>query len=135
MLAGIQLLGIIFSLFMIYLAYVYYKRKNYGLRSFLIWLCVWLAALFLVSLPKTVYGVMQLLQIERTADFIVIMGFAFFSVITFYIYTIVKKNNYKIEQLVRQLAINEAEKKHSSKTDSEDALLKSKRLKLKEIKK
>jgi|WetSurMetagenome_2_1015567.scaffolds.fasta_scaffold626621_2 hypothetical protein len=136
MLAGIQLLGIIFSLFMIYLAYVYYKRKNYGLRSFVIWLCVWLAALFLVSLPKTVYGVMQLLQIERTADFIVIMGFAFFSVIIFYIYTTVKKNNYKIEQLVRQLAINEQEQKETAKANiSNDALSKSKNLKSKERRK
>jgi hypothetical protein len=122
MLAGIQLLGIIFSLIMIYLAYVYYRRKNYGIRSFLIWLCIWAAALFLMSFPKTFYGIMEVLQIERTADFIVLLGFGFFSVIIFYLYTIVKKNNHKIEQLVRQLAMDELEKK-------------SKRVKLKERKK
>jgi hypothetical protein len=111
MLAGIQLLGIVFSLIMIYLAYIYYKRKNYGIKSFLIWLGVWAGALFLMSFPKTFYGIMEVLQIDRTADFIVLLGFTFFSVIIFYLYTLVKKNNYKIEQLVRQLAMDELEKK------------------------
>jgi len=119
MLAGIQLLGIIFALIMIYMAYVYYRRKNYGIRSLIIWLCVWGAALFLVSFPKTFYGVMELLQIERTADFIVLIGFSFFSVIIFYMYTIVKKNNYKIEQLVRQLAIEGLEKKSKKEKSKE----------------
>jgi hypothetical protein len=76
---------------------------------------VWGAALFLVSFPKRFYGIMEMLQIERTADFIVLMGFTFFSVIIFYLYTTVKKNNYKIEQLVRQLAIEELEKKEKTK--------------------
>lgn len=136
MLAGIQLLGIIFALLMIYMAYLYYKRKNYGIRSLLIWLGVWCAALFLVSFPQTFYGVMEMLQIERTADFIVLVGFAFFSFIIFYLYTVVKKNNYKMEQLVREIAINGHEKKDTwKKPVSEDYASKPKKLKIKERKK
>jgi hypothetical protein len=110
MIAGIQLLGIVFSLIMIYMAYVYYKRKNYGITSLIIWVCIWAGALFFVSFPQTTYGIMEALKIERTADFMVMMGFTFFSVIIFYLYSTVKKNNYKIEQLVRQLAISQTEK-------------------------
>ena len=115
MLAGVQILGILFALSMIYITYVYYKRKNYNLRSLVLWLAVWTGTLVLISVPQTVYGVMQALQIERTADFFVVAGFAFFSVIIFYMYIILKKTNQKLEDLVRQTSFYEADKTNKKK--------------------
>lgn len=115
MIAGVQILGIVFCVIMLYFTYVYYKRNNYGLRSLVLWLIVWLGALFLVSFPQTLYGVMEALKIQRTADFITLLGFAFFAAITFYLYIVVKKNNRKMEQLVRELAIAGVENKKKKK--------------------
>lgn len=118
MLAGVQILGILFALSMIYITYVYYKRKNYNLRSLALWLTVWTGTLILISFPQTVYGVMQALQIERTADFFVVAGFTFFSVIIFYMYIVIKKTNQKVEELVRQTSfyeVNNANKKKKNK--------------------
>ncbi len=115
MIIGMQIIGIIFTVIMMYFTFVHYKRKNYGFKSFLLWIVVWLGALTIISFPKTIYGVMETLQIQRTADFITLAGFAFFSIVIFYLYSTVKKNNYKIEQLVRQLAIREAELKDNGK--------------------
>lgn len=111
MIPGIQLIGILFSIVMIYLTYVYYKRNNYSLRSMLLWLLVWVGVLVLISVPQSVYGLMQALQIERTADFFVMAGFTFFSVIIFYLYMLVKKNNQKVEELVRVVAFEKSNKK------------------------
>jgi len=106
MILGIQLLGIVFCIIMIYFTYVHYKRKNYGVQSLTLWSVVWLGALFVVSFPQTLYGIMNTLKIERTADFLTLLGFAFFALIIFYLYTTVKKNNKKIEELVRTMALN-----------------------------
>jgi hypothetical protein len=113
MISGIQIIGILFMIIMMYLSYVHYKKKSYGFKSLLLWMAVWICALIVVSIPQTVYGIMQALKIERTADFITLLGFAFFAVIIFYLYSIIGKNSQKLEQLVRQLAIRDAEKKEN----------------------
>ena len=115
MIAGIQILGIVFALLMIYLTYVYYKRNNYGYKSMFMWLVVWIGVLVIISRPSTVYGIMQALEIERTADFFVMSGFTLFSIIIFYLYIVVKKSNQKVEELVRSLAIEKRKVKRSKK--------------------
>jgi hypothetical protein len=111
MISGVQVLGILFCVIMLYLTYVQYRRKSYGYRSLILWVLVWLAALVVVSFPKTIYGLMQVLEIQRTADFFVLFGFAFFAVIVFYMYITVKRNNEKLEGLVRSLAMERKKKK------------------------
>jgi len=111
MIAGVQIIGILFSLVMIYLTYVYYKRGNYSVKSFFLWLAVWIGTLVLIGRPETAYGVMEALQIERTADFIVMAGFTFFSVVIFHMYVTVKKTNQKTEELVRKIATQKSSSK------------------------
>jgi hypothetical protein len=117
MIFGIQIIAIIFVALMMYFTFVNYKRKNYGVQSLVLWMVVWIGAILLVSFPKVIYGLMQTLEIQRTADFFTLAGFAFFTVIIFYLYTTVKKNNYKIEQLVRELAMEETDKKLDKKAN------------------
>lgn len=105
MIIGIQLVGIMFCLVMLYLTFLYYKQDNYGKTSFIFWSLIWLGSLILVSFPSIVYGIMDTLKIQRTSDFIVMIGFMFFSVIIFYMYNIVKKMKSQMEKLVRELAI------------------------------
>lgn len=111
MITGIQILGVIFLILMIYLTYTNYKRGNYGPKSLTLWMAVWLAGIFLVTFPSTVYGIMETLQIDRTADFFVVVGFAFFGMVIFYLYIKVRENTEKMEKLVRKLAIEKKKKK------------------------
>ena len=105
MIVGIQILGILFGIIMIYITFYYYKRNNYSWKSFLLWLIVWLGFMLIIFLPSTVYGIMEILKIQRTQDFIVIMGLMFYGVLLFYLYATVKQNNRKVEKLVRAMAI------------------------------
>lgn len=111
MIAGVQIIGIVFALVMIYLTFVYYKRKNYDAKSMVLWMIIWIGILLIIGRPETVYGIMQALEIERTADFIVMAGFTVFSVILFYLYVLTKRTNNKVEELVRRVAFGKVKKK------------------------
>lgn len=106
MIIGIQLMGILFILIMIYLTFLYYKKSHYSAASLSLWMAVWLGALLLVLFPETLYGIMETLKIERTVDFFVISGFMFFTVLIFYLYNTVKQMQRKMERLVRKIAID-----------------------------
>ena len=109
MIVGIQILILLFCLVMIYFTFLYYKRANYDRAGFVFWLLVWLGFLFLGVFPKTVYGIMEALSINRTADFVYAGGMSLFSVVLFYLYNITKKNQKQLEVLVRKLAHKDAD--------------------------
>lgn len=101
----LQIFAVIFLLILIYFSFMFYKRKEYSIKDFIFWLLVWIIAIFLVSFPETVYGVMESLQIQRTVDFFVIAGFMFLTVVIFFLYTKIRKLEYKIEIVVRKIAL------------------------------
>ena len=108
---GIQILGVLFALFMIYLTYHNFKRNSYNKTSLFLWLGIWLVMLIVVIVPQTVYGVMETLAIQSTADFISLFGLLFFAVVVFYLYTNMSKLQSKMEDLVRAVAIENAQTK------------------------
>ncbi|MBN2566813.1 DUF2304 domain-containing protein [Candidatus Woesearchaeota archaeon] len=105
MIYGLQLIGILFGLVMVYITFLFYKRRDYELRGFVAWLGIWLVFLALVLFPSTIYGVMETLRIERTVDFFVIAGFMFFAVLIFKVYDTTKRTQKKVESLVRGFAM------------------------------
>ena len=109
MIAGVQIIGVLFGLFMIYLTFLYYKRKEYNTKAFAIWLFVWIFFLVIVSFPATIYGLMETLKIQRTADFFVLGGFLFFTLIIFYLFVTIEHMQKNVEKIVRKLAIESEE--------------------------
>ncbi|MDD9954356.1 MAG: DUF2304 domain-containing protein [Candidatus Woesearchaeota archaeon] len=105
MLELLQVAGIGYILFMLYLSFLYYKQNNYSLRSFLFWVTVWLGGILLLLVPETTSFFTQRLQVARTIDFYLILGLMFFSVITFFNYVTVKKTERRVEELVRKTAL------------------------------
>lgn len=108
MIVGIQIIGFLFGLIMLYLTFLHYKRGDYNSRSFVIWVCVWFFFIAMVVFPETVYGLMETLEVERTVDFFVIGGFLFFSLVIFYLFVTVKSIQKKIEKITREVAIKKA---------------------------
>ena len=105
MFLGIQILGIVFIAIMLYFTYLNYKRHNYGSRSFISWLVVWLAGLLVVLFPHTLYTLMDAVNIDRTYDLFYIGAFVILFVIVFNMYVTIKKTHAKVEELVRERAI------------------------------
>ncbi len=105
MLLGIQILGLMFIAMMIYFTYLNYKRHNYGSKSLIAWLIIWIAAGIIIIIPGTLYGIMEYLNIDRTQDLLYTGAFIILFVTVFNMYVTIKKTHAKVEALVRKEAI------------------------------
>ncbi|MBI3032871.1 DUF2304 domain-containing protein [Candidatus Woesearchaeota archaeon] len=112
MILGVQIIGILFGLFMTYLTLLYYRKGDYKFGDFAVWLVVWISFILVMLFPQGLYGIMGQLKIKRTVDFIIMCGFLFFSVVIFYLYALVRKNQRKIEHLVRKQAFDKANEEY-----------------------
>jgi hypothetical protein len=108
MIEGIQIIGILFGLIMVYLTYLYYKKQSYSTQSFILWMVIWVGFLGATIFPSSLYGVMEELSIQRTVDFFIIGGFMFFAVVIFHLFVIIKRLEKQIEEVVRKTAIKKA---------------------------
>lgn len=105
MIRGIQLLAILFGLFMIYLTFLYRKRKDYTTKEAFVWIILWIGFMFVAISPNSLdFLVKRALGLQRPLDFFIIAGFMFMVFISFYTYSIVRKNQKKIEEIVRKIA-------------------------------
>lgn len=109
---GIQILGILFAFFMVYLTFLHQKRREFTAKEYIFWVGAWIIFLLLVLFPTSLdFFIKDILDMSRRLDFFIIAGFMFLIGITFYIYGIVRKNQNKIERVVREIAIEKLNKK------------------------
>ena len=105
MILGIQILGLLFGLFMIYYSFLKLKKKEFSNGEFLFWLISWAILVLLVLFPRSLdFFVKGILQMSRTLDFLIIAGFMFLIGLSFYTYSTVNKLERRLERLVREVA-------------------------------
>ncbi len=109
MILGIQILGILFAVGILYFTFVHYKKKEFTRIEFLFWSVLWVAFVYLVLFPNSLDFIVVTLQLVRTMDFFTITGFMFLIVLTFYNYIINVQNRRKLERVVRAVAIERVE--------------------------
>jgi len=106
MILGIQMLGVLFALFMIYLTYLHSKRKEFTMKEWSVWSLMWIIFIFIALYPNALdFVVKGLFALKRPLDFYIISGFMFLTGMIFHIYTIVRNNQKKIESIVRKTAM------------------------------
>ena len=104
MVLGIQIAGTFFGLFMLYYSYIHFKRKEFTIKEFIVWLLLWLSFIFVSLFPSTVDFIVQKLSLTRAMDLFIILGFMVLLFVFFYTYSLVRVNQRKIEQIVRKIA-------------------------------
>jgi len=102
---GIQILGILFGFFMMYYTFLHYKRKEFTIKEYGFWFVFWALFVVITLFPQILDPLLATLNIARALDFFIIAGFLFLIFITVYTYTIVRKNQKKLEEVVRQIAL------------------------------
>ena len=102
---GIQILGILFGFFMMYYTFLQYKRKEFTIKEYSFWFIFWSVFAVITLFPQILDPVLITLSIGRALDFFIIIGFLFLIFVTFYTYTIVRKNQRKLEEIVRSMAL------------------------------
>ena len=109
MILGIQILGVLFGLFMIYYSYIKLKKKEFNNLEFTFWLISWAVMIFLILFPHSFdFFIKGILQMSRTLDFFIIIGFMFLIGLMFYTYSVVNKLQKRMERLIRQMAIKKS---------------------------
>ena len=108
---GIQILGIFFAVFMLYYTFLQMKRKEFTAREYSFWMVLWVMFLTVTVFPGLLDPVVESLNIARTMDFFIILGFMFLVGAVFYTYALVRKTQKRVEEIVRRLAIKNGDKK------------------------
>lgn len=108
---GIQVFGLVFSAFMLYLSFLYYKKKEFTLTEWGFWALF--AALFAIIsvFPNVLDPIVSTLNLGRKLDLFIILGFMFLIAATFYTYRVTRHTDRKMEQLVMKMALEKEEKK------------------------
>ena len=102
---GIQILGILFGFFMMYYTFLQHKRKEFTIKEYSFWFIFWAAFVIITLFPQILDPVLNTLNIARALDFFIIVGFLFTIFVVFYTYTIVRKNQKNLEEVVRNIAL------------------------------
>mgnify|MGYP001578350442 FL=1 len=108
-LLGIQLIGIIFGIFMLYLTFLNYKQDKFTSKEWLAWNGMWIIFFAITLFPSLLNPILETLNLYRAMDFYISLGFLFFILIIFYVYTITRTNQQKLELIVRKLAFENIE--------------------------
>lgn len=111
MVLGIQIAGVLFAVFMFYLTFLHKKRNEFTLKEAGFWTALWVAFSFFILKPHSLDWVINTLEFGRTFDFFIVAGFMFVIGAVFYSYTVLRKTQKKVEEIVSKLAIERVEKK------------------------
>jgi hypothetical protein len=111
-LLGIQLVGIIFGIIFLYFTFINTKKEELNQFESITWFILWIGLIVISLFPNILnFVVKDVLDISRTLDFFIILGFLVMFAIVFYIFMLTKQTKNKIEKLVRNIAIKEKGKK------------------------
>ena len=105
MVLGIQIVGFLFGLFIMYLTFLNYKRKEFTTKEFIFWIFLWVIFIVLTLFPFLLNPIVKSFGFFRALDVLIVSGFLFLIAAIFYTYTIVRKNQRQLEKLVREIAI------------------------------
>jgi len=115
---GIQVISILFALFMIYIAFLQFKRRNLQGKEFAFWLFIWLTFIFFALVPQVFTPILAKIFVARAMDILMIVAFMVLAYLGFQNHIGVKCLQKEIQQLVRQQAIKKANKNNQSSRDS-----------------
>lgn len=103
----LQLLSLLFGLFMIYWTFFIYKKRTIYLTELVFWAITWTVFILIALFPSTTTVLIQTLRINRTMDFVMILAFIVLWVVAFQNYINNKKLTKKFHDFVRSQAISE----------------------------
>lgn len=102
---GIQIVGTLFGVFMLYYTFLNFKRREMTAKEYGAWTFLWAVFLLVAIFPQILDPIVRSLSLARTMDFFIILGFMFLFGTSFYTYLLVRKNQKRIEEIVRKVAL------------------------------
>lgn len=106
----LQLVLLIFALFMVYSLFLHWKKKNISNKLFFGWLIIFALFIFITFFPKITEPLLKELFMVRVMDLGMIGTFMILTYITIENNIKIKNLEEKIEKLVRKIAIRKRNK-------------------------
>jgi len=105
----LQLLSTLFALAMVYWTYLSYRRKTIRLVELVFWIGAWSGFALVVIFPGTTSIFLERLNVNRTMDLMLIVGFMLVWVVLFADHLETRRLRQRLQELVRQIALKEGE--------------------------
>lgn len=105
MVLGIQVIGVLFGLFLIYLTFLFHKRKEFTFNEWAFWTLISLMFMIVSLFPQILDGIVKSLNLYRTMDLFIILGFMFLIAAVFYSYKVTRATQRRLEEVVRIIAL------------------------------
>ena len=100
-----QIIAILFALFMMYSVTLYGKKKLLSGVETSFWVATWSFFIVIAVFPELLIGISRSLNFARVFDLLIVGALMVLTVLTFFNYIRHKKLESKLEQLVRDTAI------------------------------
>lgn len=110
MILGLQIIGILFSLIMVYFALLHYKKGHLNGMEISSWIIIWVLVIFVVIFPEVVRIYANSFAVSRVLDLLIAGAFVVVFVMVSSAYIRVSQLEKRIEELVRKLALKEKKK-------------------------
>jgi len=107
---GVQIIAFLFAIFMIYVAFLHWKRKDINSGEFFFWVFLWLGFTLVALFPDILLNITKKLFFARVMDFLMVLAFMILAFLGFQNHVSNKKMGKKIEELVRKEALKEIKK-------------------------
>src|SRR5688500_11645848 len=107
-----QIIATLFALFMMYVVNIHAKKKTLSAVESSFWYTIWAFFIVITVFPFLLTDVAGVLRFARVFDFLVVTTFMIMTFLIVTSYFAQKENSKKLENLVRQIAIERYEKKH-----------------------
>lgn len=107
MILGLQVIAIIFSLIMIYFAYLHFRRGEINGLEILFWLAAWTGAIFIALFPEVFRVFSATIAISRAFDLAMIGAFVLVIPAVYSAYIRTKRIEKKFEEFIRKEALKD----------------------------
>ncbi|MFH1111512.1 MAG: DUF2304 family protein [Patescibacteria group bacterium] len=105
--SAIQILILLFALFMWWRIYLRFKSNELTLREFVEWFILWFAVALLTIVPDTSSYLASILGVGRGVDLIVYLALLVIFYLNFRIFMRLEKNERQLAKVVRVIALKE----------------------------
>lgn len=107
MIIGLQLIAIIFSLIMIYFAYLHFMRGELGKGEIVSWWIIWAVTIVIIIFPDLLRGFARTISINRVFDLMVIGGFILVIFLSYKSYIGTKSLQRRIDEFIRKESLTD----------------------------
>lgn len=115
MIIGLQIVGILFALLMIYFAVLHYRRGEIGAQEIVVWIVIWIFTIIATMFPDLLRTYAETFAVSRLFDLMVVGALIISLYMISAVYVRTRKLEKKVEEFVRKEAINNVMSKKNNK--------------------